>query len=359
MTTVDPTREHDLTVVVPTYNEAESLPVVLPKLLEHCSARGWQVVVVDDGSTDGTADILRGFDSHPSLRIVHNKVNRGYGGALKSGIANAETELVVTIDADGQHHLDDIDRLVDVLRERDADMVIGSRRGQKGASLYRELGKRVIRAVARMMMPVPVHDINSGFKVYRTQLAQIIMTLCPDTMAFSDLMTLSFVNARLRVVEVPISISQRIGGRSTVTTRAALQTVQALVNVTMLFRPFRVYFPFAVAFFALGAIWGSWILLAGRGVSVGATLAIVTGQMLLFLGLIGEQIAALRRDPVDREIRRLDKVTGPRQARALVDRDPAVPPDRAGDTLGGERSGSRLGALPDVGGESIPPSTRG
>lgn len=299
-------RRVDLTVVVPVYNEEASLPTVLPLLLAHCTERGWHVVVVNDGSRDRSAQILAQYADHACLTVVTHKVNRGYGGALKSGIANARTEYVATIDADGQHHLDDLDRLADVMVVRDADMVIGSRQGQKGASLYREAGKFIIRLVARMAMPVPVHDINSGFKLYRTRAAQIMTSLCPDTMAFSDLMTLSFIYARMRVLEEPISISPRLGGKSTISTKSALQTVQELINITMLFRPIRIYLPLALACFVIGFLWGLDILLAGRGISVGAMLILMTGLMLTFLGLIGEQIAHLRRGPVERELRILD-----------------------------------------------------
>ena len=78
----------DLTVVVPVYNEEASLPTVLPRLLAYCGERGWCVVMVNDGSRDGTRRILAGYATHPVLTVVHHKVNRGYGGALKTGIAN-------------------------------------------------------------------------------------------------------------------------------------------------------------------------------------------------------------------------------------------------------------------------------
>jgi glycosyltransferase involved in cell wall biosynthesis len=306
--------ESELTVVLPVFNEQSALPAVLPGLLSYCAERGWRVILVNDGSTDETARIIADHARHPSLSVVTHKVNRGYGGALKSGIANARTEFVLTMDADGQHHLEDIDRLVRVLHDENADMVVGSRRGQRGASAYREFGKWIIRTVARMMMPVPIHDINSGFKVYRTQPAAIVTALCPDSMAFSDLMTLIFVYARMKVLEAPIGISERIGGTSTISTRSALQTLQELVNITMLFRPIRVYLPLALACFAIGIPWAAYFLLEGRGLSVAAMLVLVTGLLLTFIGLIGEQVAMLRRGPFERELRALDIAVGPPEA---------------------------------------------
>lgn len=294
--------QSELTVVVPVYNEAESLPIILPALVSYCSCRGWYIIIVNDGSVDATSLILKEYESHPLVKIFHHKINRGYGGAIKTGIRNTETELVVTIDADGQHRLEDIDRLAYFLHESNADMAIGCRKGQKGSNLYRELGKWIIRSVVKMMMPIEIYDINSGFKLYRTDLAKIITSVCPDTMAFSEVMTVAFIYLRNKVIEVPIQISKRIGGQSTISTQTAFQTVLELINITMLFRPIRVYFPISMIFLVLGLIWGMPIILAGRGVSVGAMLIIIAGILFLFIGLVCEQIALFRRSILDDKI---------------------------------------------------------
>jgi glycosyltransferase involved in cell wall biosynthesis len=204
--------DHSLTVVVPAYNEEASLPRFLPQLIECCEKNDWQLVVVDDGSRDGTAAVLDGFADHPRLRVVRHKVNRGYGGAIKSGIRVVETAYVLTVDADGQHYPEDLEALYCDLRERDADMVVGSRKGVSASGWYRDLGKSLIRFFARFLVDqLNVYDINSGMKVCDAVLAKRYLNLCPDSMAFSDVITLVFISQRHRVCERGIRVRPRCG----------------------------------------------------------------------------------------------------------------------------------------------------
>ncbi len=284
-----------LTVVVPAYNEEASLPVFLPQLLDCCERNGWQLIVVDDGSVDGTALVLQDFAAHARLRVVRHKVNRGYGGALKSGIAAADTPYVLTVDADGQHFPEDLEVLVADLRARDADMVVGCRRGASVSGWYRALGKAAIRFVANRLLDLEIYDINSGLKVYDAVLAKSYLHLCPDSMAFSDVITLVFISRRHRVCERDIRIRPRLAGSSSITTATAFDTVKEVLNIVVLFNPMRIFLPVALASVALGMLWGLPIVLRGHGVSVGAMLAIVTGVVFFFLGLLAEQISQIRR----------------------------------------------------------------
>src|SRR5512134_1669178 len=100
-----PPSHTDLTIVIPIFNEADSLPHFLPDLIETCKTKKWQVIVVNDGSKDNSANVLSEYEGTPFVKIVHHKVNRGYGGALKTGLALVKTPYVVTIDGDGQHQV--------------------------------------------------------------------------------------------------------------------------------------------------------------------------------------------------------------------------------------------------------------
>ncbi len=289
-----------LTIVIPAYNEARSLPAVLEEVKQYCDVHpGVRVVVVDVGSTDGTAEVLAPWETCEGVVVERHKVNRGYGGALKSGLARVTTELAVTIDADGQHRLEDVDGMVRALRECDADMVVGAREPGAG-SLYRRIGKWGIRAVARTLIPAGVRDLNSGCKLYRTSLVQRYLSLCPDSMAFSDVMTLVFASQRHRIVECPIATRPRQQGKGTIGTAAAFDTVLEILNVIMLFNPLRIFLPLSIVCFLAGLLWGIPIVLVGRGVSVGSMLAIVMGLIFFFLGLVSEQLALIRKERIDR-----------------------------------------------------------
>jgi glycosyltransferase involved in cell wall biosynthesis len=286
--------DQDLTVVIPVYNEAESLPHFLPELIKTCKAKKWLLILVNDGSRDESAAVLAQYENNSVVRVLHHKVNRGYGGALKTGLSSAKTRYVVTMDGDGQHQLSDVDEIHQYALKSDADMLIGSRSGTEHVNWYREFGKWIIRNFTRILVPLPVHDLNSGFKLYRTELVHAYLHLCPDSMAFSDVITLLFLNQGHLVLEFPISVKKRIAGTSSIGTYTAFQTIMEILNLAMLVNPLRIFLPLAVFCVSVGLLWGIPIVIMGRGVSVGAMLAIVLGALFFFLGLIASQLASIR-----------------------------------------------------------------
>jgi glycosyltransferase involved in cell wall biosynthesis len=285
-----------LTIVIPAYNEAENLVQILPPLIEFCHQRNWLIILVNDGSLDNTKEILSRFENGDSFVAIHHKLNKGYGAAIKSGILACDTPYVVTIDADGQHRIEDIEKLFNCLISKDADMVVGSRKGTKSESVSRGIGKTIIRFIAQMLMTVPIYDINSGMKIYHTALARKYIHLAPDTMAFSDIITLIFINNRHLVLEEPITISSRLKGKSTIGMQTAFQTVMEIVNILVLFNPMKIFLPISVLTFIITLIWGVPLVLAGRGISIGTLLGIVSTLIFFFLGLITEQLAQIRRN---------------------------------------------------------------
>jgi glycosyltransferase involved in cell wall biosynthesis len=287
-------QEPSITLVIPVYNEAASLPTTMPEFIDYCQRQNWKLIIVNDGSTDATKRILSTYEKHDYMTILHHKVNRGYGGAIKTAIAHVDTEFFVTVDADGQHQLADIDALYEACLCEDADMVIGSR-GKQRSSLYREIGKWLIRKIIRILMPISIHDVNSGMKFFRTKLAKRYASLCPDSMAFSDVITLIFISERHLVKEYPITVKGRLAGESTITTKTAFETVLEILNIITLFNPMRLFLPLSFASLLVGILWGFPLVLQGRGVSVGAMLAITTGIIGFFLGLIAEQLSLLRK----------------------------------------------------------------
>ncbi len=288
--------QKSLTIVVPAFNEGKALPETLPAMLEYVKEMNWKLIVVNDGSKDDTREILAGFEQNPRLKVIHHKVNRGYGGALKSGLAAVDTDYAVTFDADGQHQLDDIPRLLAVMMEQDADMIVGSRQHNKQSHWYRELGKWIIRRIAAFLMPMPLKDLNSGFKLYRTSIMKPYLSLCPNSMAFSDVITLIFLNQKHKVLEEPIQVLPRKSGESTISTATAFETMLEIINLVMLFNPLRVFLPASIVLVLVGLIWGIPIIIMGRGVSVGSMLAIVTGVIFFMLGLIAEQLSQIRKN---------------------------------------------------------------
>lgn len=287
-----------LTIVIPALNEADNLPDILPAIVSCCEKNGWQAIVVNDGSSDNTRKVLEHFERPGLLKVVHHKLPRGYGAAIKSGIMACDTPRIITFDADGQHRIQDVESLYACMKETDADMVVGSRKGKKSASYTRKVGKWIIRFVAKILMSVPVHDLNSGMKIYRTDLARKYLKLAPDTMAYSDIITLIFINNRHLVLEKPIVVNKRQKGRSTIRMETAFQTIMEIINMVILFNPAKIFFPAAVICFLAGLGIGIPVLLSGKGVSTGSLLGIGAGILFFLLGLIEEQLSLIRKNSV-------------------------------------------------------------
>ena len=288
--------DSQLTIIIPAYNEAASLPQLLHELLPFAQLKNFKVIIVNDGSKDDTQAVLeRSTTLSENISIINHKVNRGYGGALKSGINKARTQYCITIDADGQHSLSDIDKLLNTITETNADLVIGSRKGNSESGYYREFGKTILRRVAKLLMPLKIYDINSGIKIYDTKLAQKYIQICPDSMAFSDVIALTFVYQRNLVLEIPVKINQRKAGKSTIGMRTALETLIEIINIVVLFNPMRIFLPLSFIFILTSIIWEIPIFLRGQGVSIGALLGFMTGIIFFLLGLIAEQLGNIRR----------------------------------------------------------------
>lgn len=290
----------DLTIIIPAYNEEESLKSLLPELLAFVKQQEYQLIVVNDGSTDGTLAVLKQQKQEECFRYFNHKVNKGYGGAIKTGIRNASTTYVITIDADGQHEFNDVVRLYRYMKETDADMVVGSRMAHKDASVYRGVGKWLIRSFAKLLLPIHIEDINSGMKIYATDLAQRYIQLCPDHMAYSDIIAMVFISQRHLVLEQPINIKPRTAGVSTINTLTAIDTVKEILNIVVLFNPTRVFLPLAVFLFLFGFIWELPFLVRGMGVSVGAMLLMISGLIFFFLGLMAEQLSLIRKGQIEK-----------------------------------------------------------
>jgi glycosyltransferase involved in cell wall biosynthesis len=290
--------DKSLTIVVPVYNEEENLPLFLENLIGFIDEQrniNIRAILVNDGSKDNTFNILEQY-RHENIQIINHKVNKGYGGALKTGIAASQTEYTITIDADGQHRFEDVLMLYKKAIEEDTDMIVGSRVNKRNQSKLRLLGKSIIRKVAKMLMPMHIYDINSGMKIYNTSLAQQYLKLCPDTMAFSDIITLIFIHNRHYVQETPIRIEQRKGGESTIGINTAFQTLMEIINIVVMFNPLKVFLPISVFLFILGALIGGYFISLGRGLSVAASFLLITSLITFLLGLVAEQLSQIRKN---------------------------------------------------------------
>lgn len=284
----------NLTIVIPCYNEEENIPVFFPKLQEFVRQHGFQVVAVNDGSKDNTLQELLKFADNEYIRVVSHKCNKGYGGAIKTGLRAVSTEFAITIDSDGQHRLEDVIKCYEYIIETNADMVVGARQNNESGS-YRTLGKWVIRTFAASLLELPVKDLNSGMKCYRMSESLDYLDLCPDTMAYSDCILLLMVNDRKLVTETPIEIAPRTAGKSTIGTKTAIITLAEILNLAVLLRPLTTFFRLAICFLLLGVGWGTFTYVRSCTITSASVMLIMLGVLGFMLGLLCEQLSQIRR----------------------------------------------------------------
>jgi len=286
-----------LTILIPCYNEEKALVIFMPELLEFCRAQGYQLIFINDGSKDNTKKVItEAIKGHEFARLVDLKVNRGYGGAIKAGVLAANTEYVITIDGDGQHQLADVSNLYAKIQSEEADMIIGSREGQASGSFFRAVGKTLIRSFTKLIMHLPIYDLNSGMKIYRRSLAKKYLNFCSDGMPFSDSIALMFINEKHYVLEVPITIKERLAGESTINIKTAFDTVLQIIYIYIFYYPLKIFVTSGILVLVVSLLWGIPIMLQGRGVSVGTLTGILISFTMFLLGLIAQQIVMVRKD---------------------------------------------------------------
>ena len=286
----------NLSIVIPAYNEGKSIGHVLENLLPFCMQTDTRVVVVDDGSRDDTYNQLQIFKAkYPEfqLRILRHSLNKGYGGALKTGIRAVETQYVITLDADGQHRPEDIPVLYQKLKQERAALCIGNRQG-KGSSFSRNLVKAMILSVVKKSTGIQINDLNSGMKLYKTAIVQSLLKYTSNGMPFSDSIVLLHHQFRYRIIEEQITVLDRTEGESTINYKTAIYTLVEIANIIINFFPFRFFCSLAILFFSIGLLWGVPLILDGHGMSTGMSFLMLASMNFVFFGIILENVVRSR-----------------------------------------------------------------
>jgi glycosyltransferase involved in cell wall biosynthesis len=277
----------NLTVIVPAYNEAEGIGAVLQDI--QSVVPDAEVLVIDDCSTDGTGDIA----SAAGARVIRHRTNRGYGGALKTGVRAAKGDVVVMMDADGQHEAWHIPALVEMLK--DHDLAVGERTNAYRVAGARLPGKIVLGWVVNLLAGTRIVDINCGFRAARRDEVARMLPLFPNGFSFSTTSTLAYLNLGRSVGFLPVTTRRRVGKSTVKPLRDGYQTIMLIVRLMALFDPLRVFLPVAMGLVSLGVVYGAYyVFTQGRGVPVGALVSITTGLISFLLGVVCDQISALR-----------------------------------------------------------------
>jgi glycosyltransferase involved in cell wall biosynthesis len=277
-----------VSIVIPAMNEEPAIGEVIAQL--HAAAAWREVLVIDDGSCDATAARA----TAAGARVVRHPYNKGNGAAVKTGIRNAGGDYVLIIDADGQHSPADALRLVSRLGEY--DLVVGARDAATQATSARRGGNTLLNWLASYLTGRRIPDLTSGFRAARTACLREFLHLLPNGFSTPTTTTLAFIKAGYNVAFEPIQARQRFGTSKVRFARDGARFFLILLKIVTLFSPLRIFLPISAAAFVSGAAYGIWNALAHGRIPNGAVLLVLFAVVVFLVGLVSEQIAALRFD---------------------------------------------------------------
>ncbi len=285
--------ELELSVVIPAYNEAASIAWVVERLARGLEGQGhgsYEIVVVDDGSADGTAEQVRGL--RPEVRVVEHPYNMGNGAAVKTGIRHARGALLVFMDADGQHNPEDIPRFVEGCKR--FDMVVGARGRGSQAGWHRWLANGFYNQLASYVTGRPVADLTSGFRAFRRDLAHRYIGLLPNGFSYPTTITLSLMRAGFSVDYIPIQAPRRHGKSKIRLFSDGAKFLLVIMKICMLFSPLKIFLPVSAYFFLMGVGYYGYTYLTDHRFTNMSMLLFTTSVIVFMMGLVAEQIAQMR-----------------------------------------------------------------
>lgn len=275
-----------LSVVLPAKNEAAAIGMTVSAIRQQIPQA--EVLVVNDGSTDDTATVAE----QAGAKVITHPYSKGNGAAIKTGARAASGEVIVFMDADGQHDPADIHRLLARLDEG-YDMVVGARQKGSQASVGRGLANGLYNHLASYMTGHRVEDLTSGFRAVRADKFREFLYLLPNGFSYPTTSTMAFFRAGYSVAYVPIHAAKRIGQSHIRLLRDGARFLLIIFKIGSLYSPLKLFLPLALLLFALGTGWYGFTYFAIRRFTNMSVLLYVGSVMVFLMGLISEQITAL------------------------------------------------------------------
>lgn len=277
----------EISIIIPVFNEAEKLAEMLHGI-RALQLAGSEIIVVDDGSIDGSAKIAM----ETGANVIRHPYNIGNGAAVKSGMRAARGKLLILMDGDGQHNPQDIPRLL--AESKDYHMVVGAR--SKGSKLrfHRYAANLAYNLLASYVTRFRVKDLTSGFRVLSRRNGLRFIDLLPNTFSYPTTLTLAFLRSGLTVKYVPIQSLYRSGQSKISLVTDGIRFLLIITKIATLFSPFRVFLPVSMFFFLAGMTNYISTYTSEHRFTNMSVFLLTTAVIIFMLGLISEQIALLR-----------------------------------------------------------------
>ncbi len=276
----------NISIILPAKNEAEHLADLLPVLRKKYPDT--EIIVVNDGSTDNTLEVCNASD----VRVITHPYAKGNGAAIKTGARAASGEVLVFMDADGQHNPDDIEKLMEKYL-CGFHMVVGSRNFKSQASVSRGVANKIYNYLASWMSGHSVRDLTSGFRVVNAKKFRQFLFLLPNGFSYPTTITMSFFRAGYSVGYVPIKVFSRKGKSHIRLFKDGARFLLIIFKVGTLYSPLKLYLPISLGFFILGCGYYIFTYLTEARFTNMSALLLVTSVIVFLIGLISEQITTL------------------------------------------------------------------
>lgn len=293
-----------VSIIIPAYNEAQAIGDTLRELSEELSTCGfeYEVLVINDGSSDDTESIVRKMENE-HIRCISHRVNRGYGSAIVTGVKNARGGLIIWYDADGQHRPEDLIRVVKKMKEENLDYCIGVRSSTSYQVKNRVFGKFILKKIVNLLAREPMQDFNSGMRAFKREVLLKYVTLLPKRFGASTISSFIMQEAgNYAGGEITIEVRSRTGKSTVRPLKDGMRTLMLIMDIILLFRPAEVFGSIGIFFIAVGVVYGvALAVLEGLGIPVLSAILCMGGIQTVFLGIILSQISRLRLDNLDNE----------------------------------------------------------
>ena len=280
-----------ISIILPAKNEAEGLRKTLPGL--RALLPDAEIIVVDDGSTDGTAAVA----AELGARVLSSPYSMGNGAAIKRGARAAGGDVIVFMDADGQHDAADIPKLLERI-EAGYDMVVGARSAHGQASVGRGAANAFYNRVASWMTGHRIADLTSGFRAVRAERFREFLHLLPNGFSYPTTSTMAFFRSAYPVAYVPIDVARRIGRSHIRPLRDGARFLIIILRIATLYSPLKLFAPASLFFGLLGASYYAYTYATQSRFTNMSALLLSAAVIIFLIGLVSEQITALtyRRD---------------------------------------------------------------
>ena len=285
-----------LSIVLPAKNEATGLDRLLPAL--KAAYPHAEIIVVDDGSTDGTTAVCA---QHGVIRLRH-PYSMGNGAAIKSGARRATGDILLFMDADGQHDPADINNLLAKL-EDGYEMAVGARAWDTHASLNRRIANWIYNRLATYMTGNRIDDLTSGFRAARARHFKRFLYLLPNGFSYPATSTMAFFRSGLPVAYVPIRAKQRAGKSHIRLFQDGIRFFMIIVKVGTLFSPMRLFLPLSAGLFALACGYYAYTFFTQHRFTNMSALLYMSAMLTFLIGILGELISSLHYKEADFERR--------------------------------------------------------